>query len=126
MVEAIGPGEHGRPVRAGVGDVGRGPRELLGSRAHIEALDEERERDFDAWIETGRGEPLALGGPLLSVATDHPVDVGAVVGWIREQPAWTTEPVMLTPTAELGAIAHALVAQPEALLPQLLPNGHVE
>jgi GrpB-like predicted nucleotidyltransferase (UPF0157 family)/predicted kinase len=98
---------------------------IAGER-HPGHLDEKRERDFDVWVSGGRGEPLSLGGPLLRVRTDSPVDVGAVAGWIREQDAWNAEPVVLTPTNELVAIADEIVAELEKLLCELVPACQVE
>jgi predicted kinase/GrpB-like predicted nucleotidyltransferase (UPF0157 family) len=101
-------------------------RARVGADRHPGHLDGERERDFDDWLETGRGEPLALGGPFLTVATESPVDVGAVAGWIREQPAWDMEPVPLTPTAALVAFADEIVAALERSLRELLPACRIE
>jgi predicted kinase len=50
---------------------------------HPGHLDTERDRDFDDWIRSGRGEPVSTGGPLRRVTTTAPVDVAAVVEWIR-------------------------------------------
>lgn len=101
-------------------------RERAGGARHAGHLDEERERDFDSWLEMGRGEPLSLGGPLLRVATDKPVDFAAVAKWIRAQRPGKTEPVTLRPTAELAATADEVVAGLETLLRKLLPACLVE
>jgi GrpB-like predicted nucleotidyltransferase (UPF0157 family)/predicted kinase len=101
-------------------------RERIAGARHPGHLDEERERDFDDWVSSGRGEPLAVGGPLLRVETKSPVDVSPVTSWIREQPAWNTDPVMLRPTAELVAIADEIVAELEVMLRELLPASHIE
>jgi predicted kinase/GrpB-like predicted nucleotidyltransferase (UPF0157 family) len=93
---------------------------------HAGHLDDQREREFDAWVAAGRGEPLGLGGPLLRVVTDGPVDVAAVAAWIREQRVWEPEPVWLRPTAELAAVAEAVVAEVEASLRELLPGSQIE
>jgi predicted kinase len=39
---------------------------------------------FEQWSRTDAG-PLGLGGPLLYVDTTKPVDVGAIVRWVRSQ-----------------------------------------
>jgi predicted kinase len=67
-------------------------RARVGADRHPGHLDEERERDFDDWLDTGRGEPLALGGPLLRVDTTTSVDATEVADWIREQSVSGTEP----------------------------------
>lgn len=101
-------------------------RARVGTDRHAGHLDEERERDFDNWLETGRGEPLALGGPLLTLATDHPVDVASVAGWIREQAAWAMEPVELSPVAELIGTADEIVAELETSLRDQLPACQID
>jgi GrpB-like predicted nucleotidyltransferase (UPF0157 family)/predicted kinase len=106
------------------GDVARA--RYRGRARHRGHLDEQRDRDFDTWLETGRGEALALGGPLLRLATDDPVDVDAVVGWIREQPEWGSAPVELVPVAEVAAGADTVVADVESSLREVLPDCQVE
>jgi len=106
------------------GDVARA--RYRGRARHRGHLDEERDRDFDTWLETGRGKPLALGGPLLDVATTDPVDVDAVVGWIRGQPEWGSPAVELGPVAAVAAGADTIVANVESWLRQRLPDCQIE
>jgi GrpB-like predicted nucleotidyltransferase (UPF0157 family) len=105
------------------GDVARA--RYRGRTRHRGHLDEERESDFDTWVETGRGDPLALGGPLLRLPTDDPVDVDAVVSWIREQPEWDSAAVELRPVTALVADAEAVVAELAGLLRELLSDCEI-
>jgi predicted kinase len=64
--------------------------ERTGAGRHPGHLDHERVDDFDAWITSGRGRPLDLGGPLLAVRTDtsDAIDHAAIAAFVRRQPAW--------------------------------------
>jgi GrpB-like predicted nucleotidyltransferase (UPF0157 family)/predicted kinase len=93
---------------------------------HPGHLDGEREPDFDEWLENGRGQPLALGGPLLRVDTTTSIDASRVADWIRDQSDWAVEPVMLTPVGKVAAVADKIVADFEKLLRPLLPRCGIE
>jgi len=93
---------------------------------HPGHLDEERERDFDTWLQTGRGQPLALGGPLLRVDTTTSVDVSRVADWIRDESYWAAEAVVLTAVEKLTPVAQKVVTDFEKLLRALLPRCRIE
>jgi GrpB-like predicted nucleotidyltransferase (UPF0157 family) len=101
-------------------------RARAGTDRHQGHLDGERERDFDDWLDTGRGGPLALGGPLLRVDATTRVEVSAVADWIRDQSEWGVEPVMLEPVDKLAAAADKIVVEFENLLRALLPTCQLE
>jgi len=63
---------------------------------HPGHVDHVLDPQLKAALDGGVG-PLGLSGPLLEVDTSGPVDVGAVVAWIRQQPAWHT-PLPSPPT----------------------------
>jgi glucokinase len=55
---------------------------------HVDHVPDAR---LKAALDGGVG-PLGLGGPLLEVDTSGPVDLEAVVTWIRRQPEWRPRP----------------------------------
>jgi AAA domain len=68
---------------------------------HPGHLDDERVDDFDAWLASGRGEPLRLGGPLLEVATDddvEPTNPAATAAFVRRQHGWASSPPRRRPS----------------------------
>jgi GrpB-like predicted nucleotidyltransferase (UPF0157 family)/predicted kinase len=101
-------------------------RRRAGGGRHPGHLDHERERDFDTWLETGRGDPLSLGGPLRRVDTSKVVDTAAVANWIRNQPGWAPEPVTLVPVTKVAATAKKIVMELEKLLARVLPRCRIE
>ncbi|MGH9032187.1 MAG: hypothetical protein ACRDY4_11125 [Acidimicrobiia bacterium] len=60
---------------------------------HPGHLDHQRVDDFDAWVASGRGEPLRLGGLLLEVCTDDDADAtspATIAAFVRRQRGWVS------------------------------------
>jgi predicted kinase len=62
--------------------------ERAGTHRHPGHLDERQPRNKVAELVQDGCTPLGLGGPVLSVDTEQPVDVAAVADWVRIQPEY--------------------------------------